>query len=131
MSIKYRIVRRQNSIAPGNKSLYIMQAISTGHVGAEQLSHEISNESTLTKTDVAAVLTALGEKMKMHLEEGKTLSLENIGSFKIGFKSQSKSDKNLLRKKEVSKFHINYQPAPKLKRWLKNGLPLVKEKKAR
>lgn len=128
MPIRYRISKRKNNISATAEINYILQAVSTGETDIERLSYEISTESTLSETDVRAVLDALGRKMKQHLEEGKTVSLENIGRFKIGFKSVAQPSKSLLRIQEVSKFHINYQPSIKLKRWLKKGLELEKEK---
>lgn len=129
MAIQYRISRRKNNIAPTAEMNYILQAVSTGDIDIERLSFEISSESTLSETDVRAVLDSLGRKMMQHLENGKTVSLENIGRFKIGFKSVAQPNISLLRTKEVSKFRINYQPSLKLKRWLKKGLALEKEKK--
>jgi predicted histone-like DNA-binding protein len=128
MAIQYRISRRKNNIATNSETNYILQAVSTGEIDIERLSYEISTESTLSETDVRAVLDALGRKMRQHLEDGKTVSLENIGRFKIGFKSVAQPNKSLLRTAEVSKFHINYQPSVKLKRWLKKGIALKKEK---
>src|SRR5690554_5615500 len=93
----------------------------------EQLIYEISNECTLSPTDIIAVLTALGGKLKAHLEDGKIVNLENIGRFKIGFTSNAQSAPELLKPEDISKFHINYQPTVKLKRWLKKGLVVVRE----
>src|SRR5690554_5487297 len=129
MAIQYRISKRKNNISEPPEINYILQAVSTGEIDIERLSYEISTESTLSETDVRAVLDALGRKMRQHLEEGKTVSLENIGRFKIGFKSVAQPTKSMLRTKEVSRFHINYQPSIKLKRWLKKGLVLEKENK--
>ena len=130
MAIQYRISRRKNNIGTTAEINYIMQAVSTGDIDIERLSQEISTESTLSETDVRAVLDALGRKMMQHLEDGKTVSLENIGRFKIGFKGIAQPTKSLLRTQVVSKFHINYQPSIKLKRWLRRGLELEKEKKS-
>lgn len=129
MAIKYRITKRKNNIDTTAEMNFILQAVSTGEIDIERLSYEISTESTLSETDVRAVLDALGRKLKQHLADGKTVSLENIGRFKVGFKSVGQPNKSLLRTKEVSKFHINYQPSIKLKRWLKKGLKLEKESK--
>lgn len=131
MAINYRITKRKNNISTTAETNYILQAVSKGEIDIERLSYEISCESTLSETDVRAVLDALGRKLKQHLEEGKTVSLENIGRFKIGFKSVAQPNKSLLRIQEVSKFHINYQPSIKLKRWLKKGLEMEKENKSR
>ena len=127
MAILYRISKRKNNIDSERDLNYILQAVSRSEVDIEQLSYEISNECTLTQTDVYAVLDALGRKMKCHLEDGKTVSLENIGRFKIGFKGIAQPTKSLLRIKDIQKFYINYQPTVKLKHWLKKGLPLERE----
>lgn len=128
MAIHYRISKRKNNISETSEVNYILQSVSTGEVDIDQLCYEISSETTLSEADIRAVLIALGGKLKEHLGNGKTVSLENIGRFKIGFKSVGKPDQSLLNAKEVSKFHINYQPTIKLKRWLNSGLELVKEK---
>ena len=127
MAILYRISKRKNNIQSEGELNYILQAVSRGEVDMEQLSYEISSECTLTQTDVYAVLDALGRKMKSHLEDGKTVSLDNIGRFKVGFKGIAQPTKSLLRTQDIQKFYINYQPTLKLKRWLQKGLLLEKE----
>jgi predicted histone-like DNA-binding protein len=128
MSIRYRITKRSNNIAIEKKSNYIMQAVSTGTINIDRLSYEISNECTLSKVDVKAVLFALGEKLEFHLKEGKTVDIENIGKFKIGFKSiAAENAKDLTPKKSIVKYHLNFQPSVYIKRWLKKGLTTYKE----
>jgi len=58
MAIRYRITKRTNNINPTKESNYIMQAVSTGTIDSSRLSKEISMESTLSPTDVHAVLFA-------------------------------------------------------------------------
>lgn len=128
MAIDYRIVKRKGTIQ-GQKDYYILHAVSSGEIGTERLAYEISNQCSLHEADVTAVLVALGKQLKFHLEEGKTVHLDNIGRFKIGFKSTAKESAEELKPSDVHKFHINYQPALKLKRWLKSGLAIKKEKK--
>lgn len=112
MSIRYRITKRSNNIAIEKKSNYIMQAVTTGTINIDRLSYEISNECTLSKVDVKAVLFALGEKLEFHLKEGKTVDIENIGKFKIGFKSiAAENAKDLTPKKSIVKYHLNFQPS--------------------
>lgn len=128
MPIRYRITKRSNNIAVEKKSNYIMQAVSTGTIDINRLSYEISNECTLSKVDVKAVLFALGEKLEFHLKEGKTIDIENIGKFKIGFKSiAAENAKDLTPKKSIVKYHLNFQPSVYIKRWLKKGLKTYKE----
>ncbi|PZD76754.1 HU family DNA-binding protein [Mesonia sp. K7] len=129
MPVPYRINQRKDNISATPKTAFMMQAIHTGEVNLERLAQEISHECTLSPTDVIAVLHALGDKVKFHLEEGKVFHLDNLGRFKIGFKAQAKSTPEALSPKNIQKFYVNYQPSLKLKKWLKKGLEVVREKR--
>jgi predicted histone-like DNA-binding protein len=84
MALQYRITKRKNNIKESS-DLYIMQAIHTGVINTEELSELISSESSLTETDVIAVLHSLGKKIQLFLEQGKVIDLDYIGKFKMGF----------------------------------------------
>jgi len=128
MAIRYRITKRTNNIDPNKEQAYIMQAVSTGTIDSRRLSKEISTESTLSPTDVHAVLFALGEKLQFHLLEGKTVDLENIGKFKLGFKCKAEGDPLKLNPKQsILKHHLNFQPSVFIKRLLKKGVTTFKE----
>jgi predicted histone-like DNA-binding protein len=128
MPIRYRITKRSNTITSKNKVQYIMQAVNTGTIDVDQISYEISNECSLSSIDVKFVLMALGEKLKYHLEDGKTVDLENIGKFKVGFKCKAEADATKLTpKRNIQKYHLNFQPSVALKRWLKKGVKTYKE----
>lgn len=128
MPIRYRITKRSNTIANNKAPQYIMQAVNTGVVDLDELSYQISHECTLSIVDVKMVLFALGEKLQFHLEDGKIVDLENIGKFKVGFKCKAEEEaKNLTPKRSIQKYHLNFQPSVKLKRWLKKGIKTYKE----
>lgn len=128
MAIRYRITKRTNNINTAKETNFIMQAVSTGTIDSRRLSKEISIESTLSPTDVHAVLFALGEKLQFHLLEGKTVELENIGKFKLGFKSKAETDPLKLNpKRSILKYHLNFQPSVYIKRLLKKGVSTYKE----
>jgi len=128
MPIRYRITKRSNTIANNKAPQYIMQAVNTGVVDLDELSYQISHECTLSIVDVKMVLFALGEKLQFHLEDGKIVDLENIGKFKVGFKCKAEEEANSLTpKKNIQKYHLNFQPSVKLKRWLKKGIKTYKE----
>ncbi|MFO7674269.1 MAG: DNA-binding protein [Lutibacter sp.] len=128
MPIRYRITKRINTIANNKAPQYIMQAVNTGVVTLDDISRQISKECSLSALDVKFVLQALGPKLQFHLEEGKIVDLENIGKFKVGFKCKADPDpKNLSVKRNIQKYHLNFQPAVELKRWLKIGLTTYKE----
>lgn len=129
MALRYRITKRANNI--GNKeNKYILQAVNTGTIDLDRLSEYISNECTLHSVDVKAVLMALGKKLDFYLKEGKIVDLGDVGKFKMGFKGTAAESPELLSvKKNIQKFHINYQPSLKLKRQLKGHIDVYKEPK--
>uniref|UniRef100_UPI004048FB03 HU family DNA-binding protein n=1 Tax=Gelidibacter sp. TaxID=2018083 RepID=UPI004048FB03 len=128
MAIKYRITKRSNNIASEKKTNFIMQAVSTGTIDLDRLCFEISNECTVHQVDIEAVLNALSKKFEFHLKEGKTIDLGNIGKFKIGFKSKAAElEKDLNPKNSIIKYHLNFQPSVKIKRWLKTDVKTYKE----
>lgn len=131
MPVQYRIGKRKNNLDPSEPLRYMMQAVHTGEIDSERLAYEISNESTLSQADVVAVLKALGQKVQFHLSEGRVVELDNLGRFKVGFKSESATTIRELSPTKVKKFHINYQPSRALKKWLRGKPTLVKEPKSK
>lgn len=105
-----------------------MQAIHTGVIDTEELSELISSESSLTETDVIAVLHSLGKKIQFYLQQGKVIDLDYIGKFKMGFQCEAAEHPSQLKSPQsIKKFQINYQPTAKMKNTLKKGIPVLKE----
>jgi nucleoid DNA-binding protein len=78
--------------------------------------------------DVVGVITALGVKLQQHLEDGKIVDLGDVGKFKIGFKSTAAdNEKDLTPKRNIKKYHLNYQPSKIMKHRLKKGITPYKE----
>ena len=128
MAIRYRITKRTNTIAATKKEQFIMQAVNTGTVNIRKIAEEISTESSLRVPDVMGVIIALGLKMQQHLEVGKIVDLGDVGKFKIGFQSTAADlASELTPKRNIKKFHLNYQPALEMKHLLKKGITVYKE----
>jgi len=127
MALRYRITKRSNSIQ-NKKEQYIMQAVHTGKIDLDLVSKAISDECSLHEVDVKAVLMALGIKLEYFLEKGNIVDLGDIGKFKMGFQCAAEEDAlKLTPKRNIKKFHVNYQPSLKLKRKLKAGITTYKE----
>ena len=128
MAIRYRITTRTNTIANEKKEQFIMQAVNTGTIDLRKICEEISTESTHSVADVVGVITALGVKLQQHLEDGKIVDLGDVGKFKIGFQSTAAdTEKELTPKRNIKKFHLNYQPSKIMKHRLKTAITPYKE----
>lgn len=127
MAIRYRITKRSNTIQ-NKKDQFIMQAVHTGKIDLDFISNAISNECSLHKVDVKAVLMALGIKLDYYLHSGNVVDLGAVGKFKMAFKSTAEEDPTKLSpKRNIIKYHINYQPSVELKRKLKGNVTTYKE----
>lgn len=128
MAIRYRITKRTNTIAATKKEQFIMQAVNTGTVDIRRISEEISTESTHSVADVMGVIIALGVKMQQHLEDGKIIDLGDVGKFKIGFQGKATDTASeLTPKRNIKKFHLNYQPSLIMKHRLRKAITVYKE----
>jgi len=128
MAIRYRITKRTNTISSIKKEQFIMQAVNTGTIDIKRISQEISTEGSLSIPDVVAVITALGLKLQQHLEDGKIVDLGDVGKFKIGFQSKASDQaSDLTPKRNIKKFHLNYQPSLEIKHRLKKAITVYKE----
>ena len=89
------------------------RAVSLGTVTTRQLSEEIAHSTTVTRSDVYAVLIELFEVMKQHLQNSETVQLDEIGTFKVGFRSTPAKDEKSFTANNVKSFHILYRPFTK------------------
>lgn len=130
MAIEYGITKREDTIRKEQDGKYIMQAVNNGEVNHRRISYEISNMSTHTEGDVYGVLIMLVKQMKFHLEEGETVVMDDLGRFKIGFQCQPEERPELLNKKSIKKFSVNYMSSKEMRHWLKGGLDIFQEKRS-
>ncbi|MAN60037.1 MAG: DNA-binding protein [Flavobacteriaceae bacterium] len=128
MAIPYRITKRKNTIQNEEECKYILQAVTKREVDLRRISWEISNMSTHTEGDVFGVLIMLVQQVKFHLEQGETVVLDDLGRFKVKFQCEPADSPEKLTVKNIRKFTVNYLPSPRLRKWLKSSVDIVKEK---
>lgn len=109
------ILYKKNKISLKGKyyGMWFGRAVSLGTVTTRQLSEEIAHSTTVTRSDVYAVLIELFEVMKKHLQNSETVQLDEIGTFKVGFRSIPAKDEKSFSANNVKSFHILYRPFTK------------------
>ncbi|MBI9040118.1 HU family DNA-binding protein [Lutibacter sp.] len=127
MALNYRITKRRNNIKDSDEPQYIMQAVSKGIIDLDKICYDISQQCTLTESDVVGVVKALGNKLQDSLEQGYIVDMGDIGRFKLGFKGTAQPDPKLLSKQSIQKFILNYQPSKRMKLWLKKNVTILQE----
>ncbi|MDR1345526.1 MAG: HU family DNA-binding protein [Bacteroidales bacterium] len=108
MSVTYVTVERGNPTNPNAPKKFYAQAKSTGELTLKKLSKEIAEASTtVSDTDVLAVLNDLTKILKRHLDNGEIVRFGDFGSFQItlsseGVESEEKFNASLIRSSKVS-----------------------------
>lgn len=126
MPIPYTILERKNNLSQNQHTHYFLKIIQHNVVDIDRLSKEIEKETSLSESDVYAVLIALQSKIMQHLENGNVVNLENLGKFSIAAKTIAHQNKADVSIKDIQKFQINFMPSAKLKHWLKRDFKLKK-----
>jgi nucleoid DNA-binding protein len=87
MAVNYVVIEKGNPTAP--KKFYA-QAKSSGELTLKKLGKAISEDSTtVSDTDVLAVLNDLTKVLKRHLENGEIVRFGDFGTFQIAVSSES------------------------------------------
>ena len=121
MAVKYVISEKGNPLKPAESKKWYANAKSTGELTFRKLSKEIAEGSTtVSDTDVLAVLNDLTKILKRHLENGEIVRFGDFGSFQVtlgssGAESAEKFNASLIKSKKVT-----FRPGIDLKEMLNN-----------
>ena len=97
--------------------LYYPQAVVVGkQVSTKQLGKALSDRSTVTLADTLAVLSELGTVMSTFMAQGRSVSLEGLGSFRYTINSQKQGVETA---EEVNSDQIKSLRAMLTSRWLR------------
>jgi len=107
MAVSYVVVGRGNPLKPENPKKFYAQAKASGEVTLKRLSREIAKGSTtVSDTDVLAVLNDLTKMLTRHLSEGRIVRFGDFGAFQItvsstGAETESEFNASLIDKAKV------------------------------
>lgn len=121
MPIQYEFYRTPNPDQKTKKKRYHARVVPCGIVTTDKLAEEIHKESTLTKTDVKAVLMSLADKLAEHLGEGRKVHLEGIGYFQVNLhcKEEVRSISG-VRSENIAFKSVSFRSDVDLKKELRN-----------
>ena len=105
----------QNAEAP--KKFYA-HAIASKKVDLERLAYLTSNQCTVRESDCYAVLLALQHNIIDELSQGNIVTLDKLGSFQIGVRSEGKDLEEEVSANTVKSAHLNFRPAKRMRNML-------------
>jgi predicted histone-like DNA-binding protein len=119
MAINYVIVSRGNPGNPEAPKKFYAQAKSSGELTFRKLSKEISEGSTtVSDSDVLAVLNDLTKILKRHLDNGEIVRFGDFGTFQIGISSEGAETEEKFHASLIKSPKIVFRPGVDLKEML-------------
>lgn len=109
MAIKFNIVEIGNPGDPTAPKKFYARPVQSGEITLEDLSEDISHSSSVTESDVYAVLQSLVREIPRNISRGYIVRLGNLGSFRLSANSTGSDTPdevtaaNIIRKKML--FH--------------------------
>lgn len=116
-TIDYALQLRQQTSLDKKKRIVYARPVLSGKSGDDEITEELVHSTTLTSSDIAAVLTGLGERLAEHLRRGELVTLKGIGSFSVRIKSEQGRKKNgRVSMTDLRVSGILFRPAPEFLR---------------
>ncbi|MDR1381624.1 MAG: HU family DNA-binding protein [Tannerella sp.] len=119
MSVKYVIVQHGNPGNPEAPKKYYAQAKAGGEFTLRKLSREIAESSTtVSDTDVLAVLNDLTKILKRHLDNGEIVRFGDFGTFQVGLTSDGAETAEKFHSSLIKNPKVVFRPGIDLKEML-------------
>ena len=120
MPVKYNVVERKNPNDPTVPAKFYASAKADGDVNLKSLAKEISGGSTtVSDTDVLAVLNDLIKVLNRHLSQGKIVKLGDFGNFQISISSEGAVTADKVSSSLIKSNKINFRPGADLRDMLR------------
>lgn len=102
--------------ASANNPLMGVSIVPTSPVTTKEMAERIGHATSVNKTDVVAVLSALGYELSQALLDGRTVQIDEIGSFgvKLGLKERKYLDDHITHH-DIEVKGISFRPCKELK----------------
>lgn len=120
MPIKYNVIKRRNPRNPADPTMFYASTKADGEVSFKALSKEIAQGSTtVSDTDVLAVLNDLNKLLAKHLSEGKIVRLGDFGTFQAIISSNGEAEAAKVTAASIKGAKIQFRPGEDLRNMLK------------
>jgi predicted histone-like DNA-binding protein len=118
--MKYKLVSRKNPQDRENPGKWYATPINEGKVTQQEIAIDIVNLSSLSRGDVTNVISSLIDTVPKYLTMNKSVSLGELGTFRISFSSEGVEKPEEFTTGKISGIRILFIPSVELKKKLQN-----------
>ena len=116
MSIKYKVIARgQPGVKGGGIKKYYASANITDVQTLDDLTSTIENMSTVSGTDIHAVLYSLVQVMQTALADGQIVRLGELGSLRISISSKGMNTPKEVNAASIKSARVIFTPSKRLR----------------
>lgn len=120
MPVKFNVVERKNILNKEAAPKFYASAKADGEVNLKSISKEIAGSSTtVSDTDVLAVLNEFTKIMQKHLSDGKIVKFGDFGSFQVTLTSDGAETAEKFNTSLIKGNKIQFRPGADLRDMLK------------
>ena len=120
MAINYKVMARtQAGVKGGGEKRYYAVATNRTLVDSREISDILSLRSTLTKSDIYAVLIGLSELIPELIKRGSSVKLDSVGIISAELQSVGKDTPKEVNSTCIQKVRLHFLPDKEMKRELR------------
>jgi len=121
MPVKYNVVERKNPLDKNSTPKFYAIAKADGEINLRAIAKEIAGGSTtVSDTDVFAVLNDLIKSIARHLNDGEIVKLGDFGTFRLTLSSEGVETAEKVNTSVIKSSKINFRPGQDLQDMLRN-----------
>jgi predicted histone-like DNA-binding protein len=113
--VKFRVLERKKPTALELPGKYYAKAVTHEVIGMEELSELISDQSTVSETDILAVLNSLERNIISQIKKGNLIRLGRLGSLQLSLKSLGSENPEDVSGSNVLVKRILFRPGKRLR----------------
>jgi predicted histone-like DNA-binding protein len=123
--MKYKVIKRKNPQDRSQEKFY-PAPVYNDEIDIDELAGEISYATSMTPTDVKAVLEGLLNVMPKHLRRGSKIKLDRFGTFKVVFGGNGQENEEDVTAADIDGTRISFIGASEMKKAVLTDMPFQK-----
>ncbi|AFL98003.1 HU family DNA-binding protein [Ornithobacterium rhinotracheale] len=120
MAVKYNLAERKNPQKRQEPAKFYANAKADGEINLKEIAQEIAGGSTtVSDTDVLAVLNDLIKVAVRHMSNGEIVKLGDFGNFQITISSEGAETAEKFNPSMIKNNKVTFRPGEELRKMLK------------
>ena len=113
--MKYKLIQRRNLQQPDAPQKWYASPVNAGKTSQKEISNDIVALSSLSRGDVSNVIDNLLDTVPKYLLMGKSVSLGDLGTFRLSFSSKGVDAPEAFNTSMISGVKIIFTPSSELR----------------